>query len=289
MQSSYKPQLKPNYRISVTKLDKDTLVLHDNKSSDSKPFQIKIQHFYLIIFTRSKKCYSKFINGETAIEKFLTKPRYLHLKHIIGICPKKYSLMQYFHLLSNNKYKKIQNLKSSILDTNKKDLNKFNSENYSKSHNNKYVKSKSNNSSNGPINKNLNMLTNWNHVQCLKNFLKYYGIPIEEIKYYYWKLELMNELTFTSTLYNMGKLYEILKSTINNETKFNVEGIYKKIVSNYSYREIQILLYNPDRSEFINLIKNENSILINRILKKIIWCFIFAIVTFLIINSIFNN
>ena len=131
------------------------------------------------------------------------------------------------------------------------------------------------------------MLTTWNHVQCLKNFLKYYGIPIEEIKYYYWKLELPNKLSFTSTLYNMGKLYEILKSTINNETKFNVEGIYKKIVSIYSYREIQILLYNPDKSEFINLIKNENLNLIKQILKKIFWCFMIIIISFLILSSIF--
>ena len=85
----------------------------------------------------------------------------------------------------------------------------------------------------------------------------------------------------------MGKLYEILKSTINNETKFNVEGIYKKIVSIYSYREIQILLYNPDKSEFINLIKNENLNLIKQILKKIFWCFMIIIISFLILSSIF--
>ena len=226
-------------RISVRKLDNDNIVLHDDKSEYSKEFQVKIQRFYLIIFTKNNRCYSKFMDGEKTIRKLLTKPKYLNLKFIIAICPKKYSITQKLISLSNDKLK----------------------------------------------NKRLNMIKTWNHVQCLKNFLKYHELSIEDIRYHYWKLELMSELNTKSTIYNKEILYNILKSEINKITQTNIEKIYETIILNYNYREIQIMVYNPDRSSFIELVKNmDRCLFVEQLIKFLYIFFILLVIVIIIIN-----
>ena len=104
-------------RISIRKLDNDNIVLHDDKSEYSKEFQVKIQHFYLIIFTKNNRCYSKFMDGEKTIRKLSTKPKYLNLKFIIAICPKKYSIPQKLISLSKTNHPRIfVNVNAASLD-----------------------------------------------------------------------------------------------------------------------------------------------------------------------------